>query len=173
MAKLPNTTIPKNDDENVEEIPEEPEVKEDIFKEEEPEKTEPIDIPKTNKRTKRMTESAKKQLDDARKRSIETRKANSLKRKQEKELENNKKYIDEIESLRNQLEEYKNKPEKEPKIIEKVIYKEPNITESYKFSMEDLEYYANEKIKKLKEIETETKQKKRQDVINKYMWNLR
>lgn len=150
----------ENNDDNVEE-------KKEI------EKSEPIDIPKT-KRTKTMTDKAQKQLNDARKRSIETRKANALKKKQEKEQKEltNQKYINEIDTLKKQLEEMKNRPQQE-KIVEKIVYKEKEDNDNYKFSLDDLEFYANEKIKKLKEMEDEVKFKRKEQMRNKYMYNLR
>lgn len=151
----------ENNDDNVEE------------KKEEIEKSEPIDIPKP-KRTKTMTDKAQKQLNDARMKSIATRKANALKKKQEKEEKEltNQKYINEIDSLKKQLEEMKNRPQQE-KIVEKIVYKEKEDNDNYKFSLDDLEFYANEKIKKLKEMEDEVKFKRKEQMRNKYMYNLR
>ena len=117
-----------------------------------------------------MTEDAKKQLAAARLKSIETRKANAMKKKQEKEQNENKKYIDEIDSLKRQIQELQNKPQE--KIVEKVVYKEPEET-NYKFNLEDLEFYANEHLKKYKEIEDEVKQKRNRQVRDKYFLNLR
>jgi hypothetical protein len=150
----------ENNDDNVEE-------KKEI------EKSEPIDIPKT-KRTKTMTDKAQKQLNDARAKSIATRKAIALKKKQEKEQKEltNQKYINEIDTLKKQLEEMKNRPQQE-KIVEKIVYKEKEDNDNYKFSLDDLEFYANEKIKKLKEMEDEVKFKRKEQMRNKYMYNLR
>ena len=139
--------------------------------------SEPIDIPKTKpKRTRNMSEAAKKQLDNARQKSIETRKANALKKKQEKEEKEltNKKYIDEIGYLKQQIEELKNKQPQE-KIVEKVVYKEKEVKEedSYKFSLNDLDYYATEYLKKHKEAEEQIKSKRNQDIRNKYFLNMR
>ena len=139
--------------------------------------SEPIDIPKTKpKRTRNMSEAAKKQLDNARQKSIETRKANALKRKQEKEEKEltNKKYIDEIGLLKKQIEELKNKTPQE-KIVEKVIYKEKEKSEeeNYKFTVDDLDYYATEYLKKHKEAEEQIRNKKNQDIRNKYFLNMR
>ncbi len=153
----------ENNDDNVEE------------KKEEIEKSEPIDIPNPkNKRTKTMTDKAQKQLNDARLKSIATRKANALKKKQEKEQKEltNQKYINEIDTLRKQLDEMKNRPQQE-KIVEKIVYKEKEDNDNYKFSLDDLEFYANEKIKKLKEMEDEVKFKRKEQMRNKYMYNLR
>lgn len=139
--------------------------------------SEPIDIPKEKtKRTRNMSEAAKKQLDHARQKSIETRKANALRRKQEKEEKEltNKKYIDEIGYLKEQIQELKNKQPQE-KIVEKVIYKEKEINEeeSYKFTVDDLDYYATEYLKKHKEAEEQIKSKRNQDIRNKYFLNMR
>jgi hypothetical protein len=170
MTKMPNLPIKQ---EELEEIEEE---KKPIFEENQEEEiveTKPIDIPKT-KRTKTMTEKAQAQLNSARQKSIETRKANALKKKQEKEEKEltNQKYINEIDTLRKQIEEMKNTP-KEEKIVEKIIYKEKEDNDNYKFSLDDLEFYANEKIKKLKEMEDEVKFKKKQEFRNRYMYNIR
>ena len=169
-----------------EEIEEEPKEEEPIFKEEtnedlniEPivEPVEPVEEKKTKpKRTRNMSEAAKKQLDDARRKSIETRKRNAeLKRKEKEEKElTNKKYIDEIGYLKQQIEELKNKQPQE-KIVEKVVYKEKEVKEedSYKFSLNDLDYYATEYLKKHKEAEEQLKSKRNQDIRNKYFLNMR
>ncbi len=172
MSKMLNLPI-KQEEEEIQE-----EEKKPIFedKQEEPEEieeTKPIDIPKP-KRTKTMTDKAQKQLDDARLKSIATRKANALKKKQEKEQKEltNQKYINEIDTLRKQLDEMKNRPQQE-KIVEKIVYKEKEDNDNYKFSLDDLEFYANEKIKKLKEMEDEVKFKRKEQMRNKYMYNLR
>ena len=39
--------------------------------------------------------------------------------------------------------------------------------------MDDLEFYANEKIKKLKEMEDEVRFKKKEQFRNRYMYNIR
>ena len=173
--------------EKKEEPIEEPKDPEPIFKEEtnqnlniEPVITpqeEPVEEKKTKpQRSRNRTDAAKKQLDDARKKSIETRKANALKRKKEKEEKDltNKKYIDEIDILKKQIEELKNKTPQE-KIVEKVVYKEKEIdeTENYKFSLDDLDYYATEYLKKHKEAEEQIKNKRNQDIRNKYFLNMR
>ncbi len=169
-----------------EEIEEEPKEEEPIFKEEtnedlniEPiiEPVEPVEEKKTKpKRTRNMSEAAKKQLDNARLKSIETRKRNAeLKRKEKEEKElTNKKYIDEIGYLKQQIEELKNKQPQE-KIVEKVVYKEKEVKEedSYKFSLNDLDYYATEYLKKHKEAEEQLKSKRNQDIRNKYFLNMR
>ena len=169
-----------------EEIEEEPKEEEPIFKEEtnedlniEPiiEPVEPVEEKKTKpKRTRNMSEAAKKQLDDARRKSIETRKRNAeLKRKEKEEKElTNKKDIDEIGLLKQQIEELKNKQPQE-KIVEKVVYKEKEVKEedSYKFSLNDLDYYATEYLKKHKEAEEQLKSKRNQDIRNKYFLNMR
>ena len=167
-----------------EEIEEEPKEEEPIFKEEETNEDlniepiiEPVEQKKTKpKRTRNMSEAAKKQLDDARAKSIATRKANALKKKQEKEEKEltNKKYIDEIGLLKQQIEELKNKQPQE-KIVEKVVYKEKEVKEedSYKFSLDDLDYYATEYLKKHKEAEEQLKSKRNQDIRNKYFLNMR
>ena len=166
-----------------EEIEEEPKEEEPIFKEETNEDLniepiiEPVEEKKTKpKRTRNMSEAAKKQLDDARAKSIATRKANALKRKQEKEEKEltNKKYIDEIGLLKQQIEELKNKQPQE-KIVEKVVYKDKEIKEedTYKFTVDDLDYYATEYLKKHKEAEEQIKNKKNQDIRNKYFLNMR
>ena len=170
-----------------EEIEEEPKEEEPIFKEEETnedlniepiiEPVEPVEEKKTKpKRTRNMSEAAKKKLDDARAKSIATRKANALKKKQEKEEKEltNKKYIDEIGLLKQQIEELKNKQPQE-KIVEKIVYKEKEVKEedSYKFSLDDLDYYATEYLKKHKEAEEQLKSKRNQDIRNKYFLNMR
>jgi len=167
-----------------EEIEEEPKEEEPIFKEEETNEDlniepiiEPVEEKKTKpKRTRNMSEAAKKQLDDARRKSIETRKRNAeLKRKEKEEKElTNKKYIDEIGLLKQQIEELKNKQPQE-KIVEKVVYKEKEVKEedSYKFSLDDLDYYATEYLKKHKEAEEQLKSKRNQDIRNKYFLNMR
>ena len=167
-----------------EEIEEEPKEEEPIFKEEETNEDlniepiiEPVEEKKTKpKRTRNMSEAAKKQLDDARRKSIETRKRNAeLKRKEKEEKElTNKKYIDEIGLLKQQIEELKNKQPQE-KIVEKVVYKEKEVKEedSYKFSLDDLDYYATEYLKKHKEAEEQLKLKRNQDIRNKYFLNMR
>ena len=66
----------------------------------------------------------------------------------------------------------KNRPQQE-KIVEKIVYKEKEDNDNYKFSLDDLEFYANEKIKKLKEMEDEVKFKRKEQMRNKYMYNLR
>ncbi len=181
MTNLIN--LPKQKEEEIEEEPKE---EEPIFKEEtnedlniEPiiEPVEPVEEKKTKpKRTRNMSEAAKKQLDDARRKSIETRKRNAeLKRKEKEEKElTNKKYIDEIGYLKQQIEELKNKQPQE-KIVEKVVYKEKEVKEedSYKFSLNDLDYYATEYLKKHKEAEEQLKSKRNQDIRNKYFLNMR
>ena len=179
MTNLIN--LPKQKEEEIEEEPKE---EEPIFKEEtnedlniEPiiEPVEPVEETKP-KRTRNMSEAAKKQLDDARRKSIETRKRNAeLKRKEKEEKElTNKKYIDEIGYLKQQIEELKNKQPQE-KIVEKVVYKEKEVKEedSYKFSLNDLDYYATEYLKKHKEAEEQLKSKRNQDIRNKYFLNMR
>ncbi len=181
MTNLIN--LPKQKEEEIEEEPKE---EEPIFKEEtnedlniEPiiEPVEPVEEKKTKpKRTRNMSEAAKKQLDNARLKSIETRKRNAeLKRKEKEEKElTNKKYIDEIGYLKQQIEELKNKQPQE-KIVEKVVYKEKEVKEedSYKFSLNDLDYYATEYLKKHKEAEEQLKSKRNQDIRNKYFLNMR
>ena len=181
MTNLIN--LPKQKEEEIEEEPKE---EEPIFKEEtnedlniEPiiEPVEPVEEKKTKpKRTRNMSEAAKKQLDNARLKSIETRKRNAeLKRKEKEEKElTNKKYIDEIGYLKQQIEELKNKQPQE-KIVEKVVYKEKEVKEedSYKFSLDDLDYYATEYLKKHKEAEEQLKSKRNQDIRNKYFLNMR
>ena len=68
----------------------------------------------------------------------------------------------------------KNRPNQE-KVIEKVVYKEKEIdeTENYKFSLDDLDYYATEYLKKHKEAEEQLKSKRNQDIRNKYFLNMR
>ena len=163
----------KQEEEEVHEEEKKPIFEDNQEETEEIEETKPIDIPKP-KRTKTMTEKAQKQLDSARLKSIATRKANALKKKQEKEEKElmNEKYINEIDQLKKQLDEMKNTPKQE-KIVEKIVYKEKEDTENYKFSMDDLEFYANEKIKKLKEMEDEVRFKKKEQFRNRYMYNIR
>ena len=148
--------------ENIEQVIEE--VEEEVKEEKEEPK------PKTRKK-KTMTEEAKKQLAAARLKSIESRKSLAMKKKQEKEQNENKKYIDEIDNLKKQIQELQNKPQQE-KIVEKVIYKEPEES-NYKFNLEDLEYYAESYMKKHKEIEDEVRQKRNRDIRNKYFLHLR
>jgi hypothetical protein len=138
---------------------------------------EPVEEKKTKaKRSRNMTDAAKKQLEDARKKSIETRRQNALKKKKEKEEKEltNQKYINEIDLLKQQIEELKNKNNEE-KIVEKVVYKEKEIdeTQNYKFSLDDLDYYATEYLKKHKEAEQSIKNKKNQEIRNKYFLNMR
>ena len=175
--------LPDKKEEEVIEVEEEKKDPEPIFKEEKNENLniepviEKVEEKKTKpKRSRNMSEAAKKQLDNARLKSIETRKANALKRKQEKEEKEltNKKYIDEIGLLKQQIEELKNKQPQE-KIVEKVIYKEKEIKEedTFKFTVDDLDYYATEYLKKHKEAEEQIRIKKNQDIRNKYFLNMR
>tara|TARA_R100001126_G_C4859713_1_gene166643 strand:+ start:340 stop:885 length:546 start_codon:yes stop_codon:yes gene_type:complete len=175
--------LPDKKEEEVIEVEEEKKDPEPIFKEEKNENLniepviEKVEEKKTKpKRSRNMSEAAKKQLDNARLKSIETRKANALKRKQEKEEKEltNKKYIDEIGLLKQQIEELKNK-QPEEKIVEKVIYKEKEIKEedTFKFTVDDLDYYATEYLKKHKEAEEQIRIKKNQDIRNKYFLNMR
>jgi hypothetical protein len=129
------------------------------------------------KRTKTMTDEAKKQLQDARKKSLETRRANALKRKQEKEEKelNNKKYIDEIENLKNELKllkEEKTKPIPTKEVVEKSVNKIDQESQ-YKFSLDDMEFYATSLLKKTKEIEHEQKLQRRKQIKDKYFMNFR
>jgi hypothetical protein len=173
MGKLPNIKPMENEDENKEE--EIVEEKPPIFEEEEKEevKEEVIEEPVKKKRTRNMSEDAKKQLAEARKKSIEKRKQNAIRKKEETEKKNNQKYLDEIEMLKNQINELK-KPKEivhETKPME--IPKKENPVSDYRFNLDDLEFYADEKIKRLNEIKQEEKRKSREQVFNKYMYNLR
>ena len=170
LIKLP----PKVEEETIEESKEE----EPIFKDDpKPDlNIEPVKEEKKTKRTRTMTDDAKKQLNDARARSIATRKANALKKKQEKEEKEltNQKYINEIDLLKQQIEELKNtKPQEKVVYKEKEVYKEREDDNDYKFSMEDLDFYAKEYLKKTKEAEDEIKNKRNQDIRNKYFLNMR
>ena len=136
------------------------------------------------KRSRRMTPAAKEQLDNARLKSIERRKENARKKKEKEENEYREKYSkeyqDEISLLKQQLEEMRNIPKQE-KVIEKVIYKEKEVQEkpkqnpvdNYRFNLEDLEFYSNEKIKQYELMKDKVKKNKRQDVMNRFYYNLR
>ena len=136
------------------------------------------------KRTRKMTPAAKEQLDKARLKSIETRKRNSAKKKEKEEQEYrekfSKEYQDEISLLKQQLEEMKNKTQ-ESKVVEKVVYKEketpkPTIDDKisqYRFNLEDLDYYAKSYHEKMTEEKNKLKKNKKQDVMNRYYYNLR
>jgi len=176
MARMIKKPIEK-EEEKTEEIEEtKPIFKEEVTEnieqviEEKEEEEKPVEKPKTRKK-KTMTDEAKKQLSEDRMKSIESRKAIAMKKKQEKEQNDNKKYIDEIDQLKKQIHELQNKPQQE-KIVEKVIYKEPEES-NYRFNLEDLEFYANEHLKKYKEIEDEVKQKRNRQVRDKYFLHLR
>ena len=135
-------------------------------------------------RTRQMTPAAKEQLDNARLKSIERRKENARKKKEKEENEYREKYSkeyqDEISLLKQQLEEMRNIPKQE-KVIEKVIYKEKEVQEkpkqnpvdNYRFNLEDLEFYSNEKIKQYELMKDKVKKNKRQDVMNRFYYNLR
>ena len=139
--------------------------------EKEKEESEPVK-PKRTRKKKEMTEASKKQLEEARIKSLEKRRANAQKRKQEQEEKEltNKKYIDEIELLKQQINELK--INNKPKIIEKEKEK-TNDESEYKFSLQDLEFYAESYMKKHKEIEDEVKHKRNKQVRDKYFLQLR
>lgn len=137
---------------------------------EEPEpEPEPVK-PKRTRKKKEMTEASKKQLEEARIKSLEKRRANAQKRKQEQEEKEltNKKYIDEIELLKQQINELK--INNKPKVIEK---EKTNDESEYKFSLQDLEFYAESYMKKHKQIEDEVKHKRNKQVRDKYFLQLR
>jgi hypothetical protein len=173
MGKLPNIKPMENENEDIkeEEIIQE---KEPLFEEEIKEEQEEIkEEPVKKKRTRNMSEEAKKQLADARKKSIEKRRENAMKKKQDLEKQNNQKYLDEIEMLKNQINELKKPKEiiQESKAIE--IPKKENPVSDYRFNLDDLEFYADEKIRRINEIKNEQKKKSRQEVFNRYMYNIR
>jgi hypothetical protein len=181
MTKLmPN--IPKKEEQK-----EEQEEKKDlIFEEEEEEEKqnieiviEPVEKPeeKPKKRSRKMTPEAQEGLKKAREQSLLKRQENARKRKekQENEIEDkiSKKYINEIDDLKKKLYQYENTPPKEIIKEKEVVIKQPNIEEVDRFSMDDLELYSEMKIKKLKEMEAETKLKNREFIKNRFMMNLR
>ena len=124
-----------------------------------------------------MSPEAEEGLKKARVASILKRQENARKRKekQENEIGNRiaKKYIDEIEQLKKKILQYENTPAKEIIKEKEVIVKTPNINDTEKFSLDDLEIYSEMKIKKLREMENETKRKNREMIRNKYLMNIR
>lgn len=181
----------KKKEEPKEEIIEEKE-KEPIFENEEsniqaviePVEETVVEETKPKRRTRQMTPAAKEQLDAARLKSIETRKKNAAKKKEKEEQEYrekfSKEYQDEISLLKQQLEEMKNKPQ-ESKVVEKVVYKEketpkPTMDDKlsqYRFNLEDLDFYAKSYHEKMSEEKNKLKKNKKQDVMNRYYYNLR
>lgn len=172
-------TIPKKEEEVIEE--KEDESTEPIFEEEvkvqEEIKEEEIKEEKPKPRTRKMSPEAQEGLKKARESSLLKRQENAKKRKekQEEEIANriSKKYINEIEELKKKVLRYENTPAKEIIKEKEVVYKQPNIEETEKFSIDDLELYSEMKIKKLKEMEIQVKQKNREMIRNKYMMNIR
>ena len=74
----------------------------------------------------------------------------------------------------------KNRPNQE-KVIEKVVYKEKEVEEKpkqnpindYRFNLEDLDFYAKSYHEKMTEEKNKLKKNKKQDVLNRYYYNLR
>jgi len=138
---------------------------------------EEIEEPKPKRRTRKMSPEAQEGLKKAREQSILKRQENARKRKekQENEIADRiaKKYINEIEDLKKKVYHYENTKPKEIIKEKEVVIKQPNINDTEKFSLDDLEIYSEMKIKKLKEMENETKRKNREMIRNKYMFNIR
>jgi len=177
MVKL-MANIPKKEVIEEEEIKEE---EEPLFEEEKQEEKEEIkeveEEPKPKRRTRKMSPEAQEGLKKAREQSILKRQENARKRKekQENEIADRiaKKYINEIEDLKKKVYHYENTKPKEIIKEKEVVIKQPNINDTEKFSLDDLEIYSEMKIKKLKEMENETKRKNREMIKNKYMFNIR
>lgn len=180
MVKL-MANIPKKQEEVIEEKEEE---KEPLFEEEEQieekqeeEIKEEVIEEKPKRRTRKMSPEAQEGLKKAREQSILKRQENARKRKekQENEIADRiaKKYINEIEDLKKKVYHYENTKPKEIIKEKEVVIKQPNINDTEKFSLDDLEIYSEMKIKKLKEMENETKRKNREMIKNKYMFNIR
>ena len=180
MVKL-MANIPKKEEEVIEEKEEE---KEPLFEEEEQieekkeeEIKEEVIEEKPKRRTRKMSPEAQEGLKKARQQSLIKRQENAKKRreKQENEIADriSKKYINEIEELKKKIYHYENTKPKEIIKEKEVVYKQPNIEETEKFSIDDLELYSEMKIKKLKEMENQVKLKNREMIRNKYMFNIR
>lgn len=179
MVKL-MANIPKKEVIEEEEIKEE---EEPLFEEDEKQieekqkEIEEIEEPKPKRRTRKMSPEAQEGLKKAREQSILKRQENARKRKekQENEIADRiaKKYINEIEDLKKKVYHYENTKPKEIIKEKEVVIKQPNINDTEKFSLDDLEIYSEMKIKKLKEMENETKRKNREMIKNKYMFNIR
>jgi len=164
------------------------------------EKTEPIDIPKKQTKTKRKYTMSKEREESLRK-AREVSAANRRKRKEEKDnlqsikndnndsylktqLEDYKLTLENIHNsnleLKKELQELKNNKNKQsiPNHVEK--YEESNqvknpINQSYTF--EEMEYYANERYKQMKkqeeEISTKNKNSDIQKLRDRYLYGMR
>jgi hypothetical protein len=183
MVKL-MANIPKKEEEVIEEKQEE---KEPLFEEEDQieekqeeekeQEEEVIEEPKPKRRTRKMSPEAQEGLKKAREQSLLKRQENAKKRKEKQENEIadriSKKYINEIEELKKKILQYENTPPKEIIKEKEVIVKTPNIEETEKFSIDDLELYSEMKIKKLREMENQVKEKNREMIRNRYLMNIR
>jgi hypothetical protein len=181
MVKL-MANIPKKEEEVIEEKQEEKEPlfeedQEEEKQEEEKPEEEVIEESKPKRRTRKMSPEAQEGLKRAREVSLLKRQENARKRKEKQENEIadrvSKKYINEIEELKKKIYHYENTKPKEIIKEKEVVYKQPNIEETEKFSIDDLELYSEMKIKKLKQMENEVKLKNREMIRNKYMFNIR
>ena len=175
--------IPKKQEEVIEEKEEE---KEPLFEEDdesqieekkEEEIKEEVIEEKPKRRSRKMSPEAQEGLKKAREASLLKRQENAKKRKEKQENEIadriSKKYINEIEELKKKIYHYENTKPKEIIKEKEVVYKQPNIEETEKFSIDDLELYSEMKIKKLKEMENQVKQKNREMIRNRFMMNIR
>jgi len=140
------------------------------------EKTEPIDIPQKEekkKRTRTMSEEAKKSLALARAKSLETRRNNALKRKEEEK----KKYNNEYEEKIRLIEEENNKLKNEMNSLKDKIVANTNVNNNnnnnYKFSIDDMDYYAQQYHKKIVEARDNKRKEKISNVRNQYLYNMR
>ena len=196
-------TIKKKEDEETEEIIEETKEEKIFDEEEsKDESAEPIEVIEKPKRKRTMTPAAKAQLDKARlKSNASKRKAKEDKLKKEEENRfTNEKYINEIENLKNQVHQLLNPKEPEPEIEpepkeekndiylseiqqlkeqinelknnKKVVIKK-DITTDNRFNMEDLDYYAKTYHQKMIEKTKELKNKNKQQLRNRYFYDLR
>ena len=179
MVKL-MANIPKKEEEVIEEKEDEKEPlfeKEEEQIEEKEEEEVKLEEEKPKRRTRKMSPEAQEGLKKAREQSLLKRQENAKKRKEKQENEIadriSKKYINEIEELKKKVFQYENTPAKEIIKEKEVVYKHPNIEETEKFSIDDLELYSEMKLKKLKEMENQVKLKNREMIRNKYMFNIR
>lgn len=179
MVKL--NTIPKKEEEKEEQVEEKKEIFDEDNNSNEEEKPEDQEIPEEivekpkPKRSRKMSPEALEGLKKARESSIQKRQqsAKDRKNKELNDIENrlSKKYTDELNSLKQRLYEYETKPKE---VIKEVVQiKHPNINESEKFTIDDLEIYSEMKIKKLKEQEEKMKKQKRDEVRSRYFMNYR
>ena len=150
------------------------------------EKTEPIDIPpkqvssydesaetkshQKKKRTRTMSEEAKKSLALAREKSLEKRRQNALKRKEEEK----KKFNNEYEEKIRLIEEENNKLKNEMNSLKDKIISNTNTNNNqYKFSIDDMDYYAQQYHKKIVEARDNKRKEKISNVRNQYLYNMR